>query len=77
MLCSCGSLINNRNKFVLYWPLNEIEFSFFRGRGVEVVRESECYDELSDNLTLRFLGMTPQMGRLVGNNLDNFYKQLI
>jgi hypothetical protein len=33
-----GALVNPRNKYVLFWPLTEIEYEFFRGRGVVIAR---------------------------------------
>jgi hypothetical protein len=49
-----GALINNRNKYVLFWPLTEIEFEYFRSKAVPVLREKECFEELSDSQTLRY-----------------------
>lgn len=47
-------LTNPRNKYVLFWPLTEIEYESFRGRGVMIAKESECFDELSDSQTIRY-----------------------
>ena len=49
-----GSLVNSHNKFILFWNLSEIEFGFFKGRGVQILKESDCLDELSDNQTIRY-----------------------
>ena len=49
-----GALINNRNKYVLFWPLTEVEFEYFRSKAVPVLREKECFEELSDSQTLRY-----------------------
>ena len=49
-----GALVNPRNKYVLFWPLSEVEYEFFRARGVAVSKESECFDELSDSQTVRY-----------------------
>ena len=49
-----GSLVNSHNKFVLFWNLSEIEFEFLRGRGVQVLKENDCLDELSDSQTIRY-----------------------
>lgn len=49
-----GALVNPRNKYVLFWPLTEVEYEFFRARGVAVGRENECFDELSDSQTIRY-----------------------
>lgn len=47
-------LTNPRNKYVLFWPLNEIDYKSFHERGVLVAKESECFDELSDSQTLKY-----------------------
>lgn len=39
---------------MLFYPLSELEYEYFRLKGVPVVRESECFDELSDKQTLRY-----------------------
>lgn len=49
-----GALVSPRNKYVLFWPLTEVEYEFFRARGVAVGKESECFDELSDPQTLKY-----------------------
>lgn len=47
-------LTNPRNKYVLFWPLTEIEYESFRARGVPIAKENECFDELSDSQTIKY-----------------------